>query len=76
MRSVSTTSWQEANRRDLGLRIQRLRLLLEQALNPDQEPVSVAPVPLDPGFALPRLAILFGCHHLRQIYSSCVPLLS
>ena len=60
MRSVSTTSWQEANRRDLGLRIQRLRLLLEQALNPDQEPVSVAPVPLDPGFALPRLAILFG----------------
>lgn len=53
-------SWQEANRQDLVLRIQRLRVLLEHALNPGQEPISVPPVPLDPAFALPRLAILFG----------------
>ena len=60
MTSTTTMSWEEANRYDLVVRIKRLRVLLEHALHPGQEPVSVPPVPLDPAFGLSRLAILFG----------------
>lgn len=60
MTLTTTMKLEEANRYDLVVRIKRLRVLLEHALHPGQEPVSVPPVPLDPAFGLSRLAILFG----------------